>query len=132
MYIQPTVQRPIEQRTNKPIEFNHLATLAYKHPNTQQQTIQNIPNSNQVAPNDNQPKSYNRPIGYEEKSYFCIWCETPTKFTDHKKLGKHIERFHAAFNQKNKGTKRGNDEDNKISPKRIRWNVTGILDKDDL
>ena len=125
-YNQPTVQRQIEQTINKPIEFNQAASLAYKHPNNQQQTIQNITNSNPVVPVVNQPRSYNRPIGYEETSYLCIWCETPTKFNDHKKLGKHIERFHAAFNQKNKGVKRGNDEDNKILPKRLRWNVTGI------
>ena len=55
-YNQPTVQRQIEQTMNKPIEFNHAALLAYKHPNTQQQTIQNIPNSNQVASNDNQSR----------------------------------------------------------------------------
>ncbi len=130
-YNQPTVQRQIEQTINKPIEFNQAASLEYKHPNNQQQTIQNIPNTNQIVPVVNQPRSYNRPIGYEEKSYLCIWCETPTKFNDHKKLGKHIERFHAAFNQKNKGVKRGNDEDNKILPKRLRWNVTGIPDDDD-
>ena len=98
-YIQPTVQRQIEQTMNKPIEFKHAAQLTHKHPNTQQQTIQNIPNTIQVATVDNQPRKYNRPIGYEETSYFCSWCETPTKFTDHKKLSKHIERFHAAFNQ---------------------------------
>ena len=97
-YNQPTVQRPIEQTTNKPIKFNQAPPLAHKHPNTQQQTIQNIPNSNQVAANDNQPRSYNKPIGYEEKSYLCIWCEAPTKFNDYKNLNKHIERFHAAFN----------------------------------
>ena len=57
---------------NKPIEFNHAASLAYKHPNTQQQTIQNIPNSNQVAPGVNQHRLYNRQIGHEEESYLCI------------------------------------------------------------
>ena len=130
-YIQPTVQRPIEQTMNKPIEFNQAAPLAHKHPNTQQQTIQNIPNTIQVAAVDNQPRKYNRSIGFEEKSYFCSWCETPTKFADHKKLGKHIERFHLAFNQKNKGTKRGNDDLDEIAPKRIRWNVTGIPGDDE-
>ena len=69
---QPTVQRQIEQTTNKPIEYNQAASLAYKHPNNQQQTIQKILNSNQVAPVVNQPRLYNRPIDYEMKSYICI------------------------------------------------------------
>merc|ERR1711888_193820 len=129
-YNQPTVQRQIEQTINKAIKFNQAASLAYKHPNNQQQTIQNIPNSNQVAPVVNQPRSYNRPIGYEEKSYLCIWCETPTKFNDYKKLNKHIERFHAAFMQKNKGLKRANDSLDEISSKRVRGKGIKILDKD--
>ena len=62
-YNKPTVQRQIEQTANKPIEFNHAALLEYKYPTTQQQTIQNIPNSNQVASNDNQPHLYNGQIG---------------------------------------------------------------------
>ena len=63
--------------------------------------------------------------------YLCAWCETPTKFTDPYKSNRHVDRFHAAFNQKNKGVKRGNDEDNKILLKRLRWNVTRIPDDDD-
>ena len=125
-YNQPTVQRQIEQTINKPIEFNQAASLAYKHPNNEQQTIQNITNSNPVAPVVNQPRSYNRPIGYEENSYLCNLCETPTKFSDKYKLYKHRARFHLAFDQKNKGVKRGNDNDNKISPKRLRWNGTEV------
>ena len=46
-------------------------------------------------------------------------CETPTKFSDKYKLYKHRARFHFAFDQKNKGVKRGNDEDNNISPKKL-------------
>ena len=92
----------------------------YKDQAAQQQTIQNLPNSNKVAANDNQPRLYNRPIGYEEKSYLCSWCETPTKFKDHKKLSKHIKRFHNAFDQKNRGVKRGDDDLDEIAPKRQR------------
>ena len=54
-YNQPTVQRQIEQTMDNLIEFNQAALLAYKDTNTQQNTIQSIPNSNQVASNDNQP-----------------------------------------------------------------------------
>ena len=143
-YNQPTVQRQIEQTINKPIEFNQAASLAYnpsipqrhivhtqnqpfEQPITQNQTTNKVPNDpTQVATVVNQPRSYNRPIGYEEKSYLCIWCETPTKFNDYKKLNKHIERFHATFNQKYKGTKRGIDDLDEISPKRLRGNGTWI------
>ena len=139
-YIQPIVQRQIEQTINKPIEFNQAASLAYNpsipqrhivhtqnqpfdQPITQNQTTDKVPNDpTQVATVVNQPRSYNRPIGYEEKSYLCSWCETPTKFKDRTKLSKHIKRFHAAFHQKNKGTKRGNDDLDEITPKRHRGN----------
>ena len=65
--------------------------------------------------------AYNRPIGYEENSYFCTLCETPTKFNDKYKLYKHRARFHFGFDQKNRGVKRGNAEDNKVLPKKGRW-----------
>ena len=58
-------------------------------------------------------------------------CETPTKFNDLYKLYKHRVRFHLAFDQKNKGKKRvNNDDDDKVSPKKIRWNGTKILADD--
>merc|ERR1712121_593520 len=137
-YIQPIVQRQIEQTINKPIEFNQAASLAYNpsipqryivhtqnqpfdQPITQNQTTDKVPNDpTQVATVVNQPRSYNRPIGYEEKSYLCSWCETPTKFKDRKKLSKHIKRFHNAFDQKNRGLKRGDDDLDEIAPKRQR------------
>ena len=63
--------------------------------------------------------------------YLWTFCEKPTKFADYHKLSKHVARFHSDFNQKNKGTKRSKGEREEVSPKRIRWNVTGIPDKDD-
>ena len=40
----------------------------------------------------------------------CGYCETPTKFATYNKLENHIKRFHSAFNQEEKGTKRRKDE----------------------
>ena len=109
---QPAVQRPIEQTTNKPIE--HMQTNVPSQPSTTQ--LAKTQNQLEVV---NQPRAtYNRPIGYEENSYLCNLCETPTNFSDKYKLYKHRARFHLAFDQKTRGKKRGNDEDNKISPKK--------------
>ena len=41
----------------------------------------------------------------------CTLCETPTKFATFGKLENHIKRFHSAFNQEEKGTKRRKDEE---------------------
>ena len=158
-YKPPTAQRPIAHTQNQPIEYNHVPTLTYEpsilqRPIEQMQTIEynqptaqrlieQIQTTNQVhqkqtdtqqlevAPVVNQPRaSYNRPIGYEENLYLCNLCDTPTKFSDKYKLCKHRAIFHLAFDKKNKGKKRGNDGDNKISPKKIRWNGTKILADD--
>ena len=81
----------------------------------------------EVTPVVNQPRaSYNRPIGFEENLYLRNLCETPMVFSDKYKLYKHRARFNFAFDKKNKGKKRGNDEDNKISPKKLRWNGTVV------
>ena len=69
-----------------------------------------------------QTRKYHRPIGYEESIHICNLCETPTKFNDPYKLYKHTVRFHLGFDQKNKGNKRENYEDNKVLLKRWRGN----------
>ena len=65
--------------------------------------------------------SYNRPIGLEHSLYVCTLCETQTKFADYNKIGKHVERFHSAFKQNNKGIKRGKGECEEVWPKKPRW-----------
>ena len=63
--------------------------------------------------------------------YICTLCETPTQFSDYHKSDKHFERFHIAYNQKNKGKKRGKDNElGEISPKRLKSNETKILADD--
>ena len=62
----------------------------------------------------------------------CTLCETPTKFATFGKLENHIKRFHSAFNQEEKGTKRRKDEgypkkakrrrkDEEVYPKKGKW-----------
>ena len=125
-----TQNQPIGYTENQPVAYTQIHPIAH----TQNQPIAHTQNQ-QIAHTQNQPviqlaqehtdnpgtrAAYNRPIGYEEKSYLCSWCETPTKFKDRKKLSKHIKRFHNAFDQKNKGTKRGDDDLDEIAPKRHR------------
>ena len=85
--------------------------------------------SNEVSPiqpithnqSQNPRPSYNRPIGIEQTLYLCTLCETPTKCSDYHKLGRHVERFHSAFKQNNKGVKRGKGEQEEVWPKKLRW-----------
>ena len=56
----------------------------------------------------------------------CTLCETPTKFDNYHKLGKHVEIFHSAFDQNNKGTKRNEGDHEESRPKRLRWNGTEL------
>ena len=85
--------------------------------------------SNEVAPiqpitqnqSQNTRPPYNRAIGIEQTLYLCTLCETPTQFADYHKLGKHVEIFHSAFNQDNKGVKRGLGEREEALPKKLRW-----------
>ena len=102
--------------TYKPpvVQYNHVPSLTYNHTpvqNNQLQTVSSMSpgyNIRQNQPTNKPTRSkYNRPIGIEHKLYLCTLCETPTKFADYHKLGKHVERFHSAFNQDNKGVKRG-------------------------
>merc|ERR1711895_170331 len=139
-YIQPTAQRQIEHiQTNQPIAHTQIQPIGY----TQNQPIAHT-KIQPIAHTQNQPiaytqyqpaiqlaqehadnpgtrAAYNRPIGYEENSFLCTLRETPTKFYDKYKLYKHRARFHAGFDQKNRGFERGNVEDNKIFPKKIGW-----------
>ena len=54
--------------------------------------------------------------------FICTLCETPTKFSTFGKLDNHIKRFHPAFNQEEKGTKRkrGWRRVNE-KPKKVKW-----------
>merc|ERR1711951_180792 len=115
-------QRSIEQIQIQPITHTQNQPIAH----TQNQPIAHTQNqpalqlAQECTDNPGTIAAYNRPIGYEENSYLCSWCETPTKFKDRKKLSKHIKRFHNAFDQKNRGVKRGDDDLDEIAPKRQR------------
>ena len=131
-YNQPVVQvpnQPIEQMQTG--EILQVPTLTYKHPPVQDNQLQTIErgfntspsivqgsNITQTQPQNNPTRSsYNRPIGTEHSLYLCTLCETPTKFADYCKLGKHVERFHSAFNQNNKGVKRNKGDHEESRPK---------------
>merc|ERR1712121_533157 len=105
--------QPIAHTQNQPIGYtqNQPVTYAQIHPiaHTQNQQIAHTQNqpviqlAQEHTDNPGTRATYNRPIGYEEKSYLCSWCETPTKFKDCTKSSKHNKRFHNAFHQKNRG-----------------------------
>ena len=50
----------------------------------------------------------------------CTLRETPTKFKSYGKLENHIKRFHSAFNQEEKGTKRKGRKE-QVLPKKPKW-----------
>ena len=123
-----TQNQPIEQMQTG--EILQVPTLTYKHPPVQDNQLQTIQNTNPSPSNitQNQPQnnptrsSYKRPIGIEHSLYLCTLCETPTKLAYYHKLGRHVERFHSAFNQNNKGTKRNRGDHEELWPKKLRWN----------
>ena len=111
--------------TYKPpvVQYNRVPSLTSNHG-----TVSNLPPPNHGTVSNLHPpfprqqfSSYNRPIGIEQTLYLCTLCETPTKFSDYHKLGRHVERFHSAFNQDNKGVKRGKGEREGVRPKKLRW-----------
>ena len=51
----------------------------------------------------------------------CTLCETPTKYATFGKIENQIKRFHSAFNQEEKGTKRRKDEKEEVYPKKGKW-----------
>merc|ERR1711954_621124 len=55
----------------------------------------------------NQPHAiaHNQPLALEQTTYICKLCMT--KFSTLRRLEKHIDRFHAAFGQMDRGIKRG-------------------------
>ena len=96
--------------TYKPpvVQYNRVPSLTYNNtPPNQLQTVSNLCPGYNITLNrrqdNNNRSSYNRPIGIEQTLYLCTLCESPTKFSDYHKLGRHIERFHSAFNQDDKG-----------------------------
>merc|ERR1711951_95271 len=115
--IQPiahTQNQPIGYMQNQPIAHTQNQPIAY----TQNQPAIQLAQEHKDNPGTG--AAYKRPIGYEENSFLCTLCETPTKFYDRTKLYKHRARFHNAFDQKNRGVKRGDDDLDEISPKRQR------------
>ena len=56
----------------------------------------------------------------------CTYCETPTKFTTFNRLMNHVKRFHSAFDQKERGYKRKDEEEEEVFPKKIKWSLDGI------
>ena len=126
-YKPPVVQyNRVPSLTYKPpvLEYNHAPSLTYKPPlaphtpsltdnqNNQLQTVSNLSPGYNITHNQpqNTRPTYKRPIGIEQTLYLCTLCETPTKFADYHRLSKHVERFNSAFNQDNKGVKRGKGE----------------------
>ena len=104
------------------VQYNRVPSLTYNQ-NNQLQTVSNLSPVNNITHNQSQNTrpTYNRPIGIEQTLYLCTLCQTPTKFADYNKLSKHVERFHSAFNQDNKGVKRGKGEREESWPKKLRW-----------
>ena len=53
----------------------------------------------------------------------CTICPTHTKFTTLGKLMNHVRRFHAGFDQKERGGKRKGrkEEEEEVSPKKGKW-----------
>ena len=78
----------------------------------------------QIEPYQSQSEEiekYNPKIGKlpEVYKFICTLCETPTNFSTFGKLENHIKRFHQAFNQEEKGTKRkGRRRKEKVYPKK--------------
>ena len=58
----------------------------------------------------------------------CAYCPTHTKFKTLSKLMNNIRRFHAAFDQKERGGERKGrkDEEEEVSPKKGKWSWDGI------
>ena len=90
--ISHTQQQSIPYTSQKAI--HHLPNQqSIQHPSTvshiQQQSLQY-----------NQPHAiaHNQPLALEQTTYICKLCMT--KFSTLRKLGKHIERFHAAFGRR--------------------------------
>ena len=75
-------------------------------------------NENKMIVDEDPPAS--EPLAIEYKMNVCTLCSTPTQFSDYKKLEKHVTRFHSAFNQNIKGSKR-KKLSQEVFPKKLRW-----------
>ena len=54
----------------------------------------------------------------------CTICPTHTKFTTMGRLTNHVKRFHAAFDQKERGDQRKgrkDEEEEEVNPKKAKW-----------
>jgi len=61
-----------------------------------------------------------QPLALEYKIN-CNLCTTPTYFGDFEKLARHIERFHADFDKKERTNKRKRGCNEEYSTKRVKW-----------
>ena len=80
-----------------------------------------------------QPLQYTQPLAVTQQGsippdeniyYVCTLCETPTKFLNYHRLEKHVKRFHSDFDQNVKGSKRKHVKEEKVFPKKAKWNWT--------
>ena len=89
---------------------------------TESSTIYHIP---QQSIQHTQPSHNIDEKPHDENIYYvCTLCETPTKFTNYHRLEKHVKRFHSDFDQNVKGSKRKRVKEEKVFPKKAKWNWT--------
>ena len=96
--LQPaTLQGHQQMDSSQPTNFNQHLPIA-------QENMQIEPYHSQPA----EMEKYNPNIGKlpEIKQYICTLCQTPTRYDTYEKLKHHRKRFHAAFDQTERGTKR--------------------------
>ena len=63
---------------------------------------------------------YQQWLALDARMYVCTLCTTYTKFSDYKKLERHLVRFHKDFEQTEKGSKWKRDHKTK-KMKRSKW-----------
>ena len=136
--IQHQQPQPIQHQATQPIEHVQVGEIEYNQP---PQLTHNIPSPethNQLQPfgTTASQNSNLKPVTHSEKpaiiynkslviEYVCTLCETPTKFSDFNKLDRHVHRFHSAFKQSERGTKRKKGVREEVSPRKLRWrNIT--------
>merc|ERR1711954_164972 len=105
----------IDYQAQQPLQYTQQQAVPY----TSQNALHHLPNQQSIQHPSaishiqhqslqyNQPYAiaHNQPLALEHTTYICKLCLT--KFSTLKRLEKHIERFHAAFGQMDRGIKRG-------------------------
>ena len=100
-----------QQRNIQPINYNQHIPIAQDNMQVEQYRSQPA-----------EMEKYNPNIGKlpEIKQYICTLCHTPTRYDTYEKLEHHRERFHAAFDQTERGTKRKKHRDDDDDDKKLK------------